>query len=94
MVASTYGMLLPLEPASSRCGTSDTHVANLVCLTACPAICLLQFERFCRPYYMAGFNAPELVQIAMISRRGGLTQGGPSMLDGECECYAMMRAPC
>lgn len=30
---------------------------------------LLQFERFCRPYYTAGFNAYELVEAAMVSRR-------------------------
>eukprot|EP00879_Flechtneria_rotunda_P001870 GHRR01002041.1.p1 GENE.GHRR01002041.1~~GHRR01002041.1.p1 ORF type:complete len:609 (+),score=135.21 GHRR01002041.1:246-2072(+) len=27
------------------------------------------FERFCRPYYTAGFNAYELVEAAMVSRR-------------------------
>lgn len=34
-----------------------------------PCCCLLQFERFCRPYYTAGFNAYELVEAAMVSRR-------------------------
>lgn len=29
----------------------------------------LQFERFCRPYYSSGFNAYELVETAMVSKR-------------------------
>jgi hypothetical protein len=29
----------------------------------------LQFERFCRPYFTAGFNAYELVEAAMVSKR-------------------------
>lgn len=33
------------------------------------SFCCLQFERFCRPYYTAGFNAYELVEAAMVSKR-------------------------
>eukprot|EP00877_Chromochloris_zofingiensis_P009295 jgi/Chrzof1/4619/Cz14g20070.t1 len=33
------------------------------------------FERFCRPYYTAGFNAYELVEAAMVSARASTTGG-------------------
>ena len=32
-----------------------------------------QFERFCRPYFTAGFNAYELVEAAMVSKRAETT---------------------
>lgn len=43
--------------------------AFLTCSALSPASLLPQFERFCRPYYTAGFNAYELVEAAMVSRR-------------------------
>jgi hypothetical protein len=42
-----------------------------------------QFERFCRPYYTAGFNAYELVEAAMVSRRAETVdkQSGADIVD-------------
>lgn len=41
------------------------------------------FERYCRPYYTAGFNAYELVEAAMVSRRAETTgdRSGAQIVD-------------
>lgn len=58
--ALKQSLLLLLLRGWSRC---------IVCASSVPLLLLLQFERFCRPYYTAGFNAYELVEAAMVSRR-------------------------
>jgi hypothetical protein len=44
------------------CGERSAPFLNAMLL-------FLQFERFCRPYYATGFNAYELVETAMVSKR-------------------------
>lgn len=49
----------------------------------------LQFERFCRPYYTAGFNAYELVEAAMVSRRAETV--GECQHVEQCRTHQMQR---
>jgi hypothetical protein len=49
----------PLWALTARAAPPDPSRAPRPC----------QFERFCRPYYTAGFNAYELVEASMVSKR-------------------------
>lgn len=85
-----------LPPVTSCTSLPVTFMSWLMLLLT------LQFERFCRPYYTAGFNAYELVEAAMVSRRAetvgaffdqltGRQAGSASMQQHTCHGSSVVR---